>query len=138
MSGNSTILFIRGGRVITLLQGQLLPTPNIASSSFTNAKVVRVCVSSYNPKLGPYKISSRNHRTLRNIVGISLWSSKSAFEVVGFSRMASDAEGEDCQFKLSETTVLKIQRGDITRWFVDGSLDAIVSSFLFLCLACLI
>ncbi|OMO90022.1 Appr-1-p processing [Corchorus olitorius] len=40
---------------------------------------------------------------------------------------AAEGGGEDCHFKLSETTELKIQRGDITRWFVDGSSDAIVN-----------
>ncbi|KAE8702638.1 Detected protein of confused Function [Hibiscus syriacus] len=41
--------------------------------------------------------------------------------------MASATAGEDGQFKLSETSVLKIQKGDITRSFVDGSSDAIVN-----------
>ncbi|XWS65594.1 hypothetical protein CRYUN_Cryun05aG0127100 [Craigia yunnanensis] len=42
--------------------------------------------------------------------------------------MASATEGEHGRlFKLSETTELKIQKGDITKWFVDGSSDAIVN-----------
>ncbi|KAH1046192.1 hypothetical protein J1N35_036976 [Gossypium stocksii] len=38
-------------------------------------------------------------------------------------------EGEEVGniFKLSETTVLKIQKGDITLWFLNGSSDAIVN-----------
>lgn len=33
----------------------------------------------------------------------------------------------DC-FELSASSVLKLQKGDITSWFVDGKTDAIVSS----------
>lgn len=35
--------------------------------------------------------------------------------------------GGDGTFKLSDSSVLKIKKGDITQWFVDGSSDAIVS-----------
>ncbi|KAG4126916.1 hypothetical protein ERO13_D10G185525v2 [Gossypium hirsutum] len=59
-------------------------------------------------------------------------SEKDKFEVVGFSRMASATGGKEGEevgniFKLSETTVLKIQKGDITLWFLNGSSDAIVN-----------
>lgn len=58
-------------------------------------------------------------------------SEKDKFEVVGFSRMASATGGKEGEevgniFKLSETTVLKIQKGDITLWFLNGSSDAIL------------
>ncbi|KAG1371481.1 macro domain-containing protein VPA0103-like [Cocos nucifera] len=35
--------------------------------------------------------------------------------------------GGDC-FELSPSSVLKLQKGDITKWFVDGSTDAIVNA----------
>lgn len=38
-------------------------------------------------------------------------------------------DGKEVAFKLSENCVLKIVKGDITEWSVDGSSDAIVSSF---------
>ncbi|OMO90018.1 Appr-1-p processing [Corchorus olitorius] len=41
--------------------------------------------------------------------------------------MASAAGREDGHFKLSKTSLLKINKGDITKWFVDGSSDAIVN-----------
>lgn len=37
--------------------------------------------------------------------------------------------GGEC-FEVSPSSVLKLQKGDITKWFVDGSTDAIVSSRL--------
>ncbi|KAM0041862.1 putative Macro domain-containing protein [Helianthus debilis subsp. tardiflorus] len=41
-----------------------------------------------------------------------------------YSNMSGDAVA---QFNLSPTSLLKIQKGDITRWFIDGSSDAIVN-----------
>jgi O-acetyl-ADP-ribose deacetylase (regulator of RNase III) len=38
----------------------------------------------------------------------------------------SNGEEEGC-FRLSPSSILKIQKGDITDWFVDGSSDAIVN-----------
>jgi len=35
--------------------------------------------------------------------------------------------GEEGHFRLSPSNLLKIQKGDITQWFVDGSSDAIVN-----------
>ncbi|XP_023770995.1 uncharacterized protein LOC111919661 [Lactuca sativa] len=43
------------------------------------------------------------------------------------STNGGDAEKRMVQFNLSPTRVLKIQKGDITRWFIDGSYDAIVN-----------
>lgn len=45
------------------------------------------------------------------------------------SRRASSNMASNCgaQFNLSPTSVLKILKGDITRWFIDGSSDAIVN-----------
>ncbi|CAA2990799.1 Hypothetical predicted protein, partial [Olea europaea subsp. europaea] len=37
------------------------------------------------------------------------------------------------QFKLSPSNLLKIQKGDITLWSVDGSSDAIVRIWIFVC-----
>lgn len=45
---------------------------------------------------------------------------------VGFSRMSS-AAADAVAFQLSPSSVLKILKGDITRWSVDGSSDAIVN-----------
>ncbi|XP_057778432.1 uncharacterized protein LOC130997196 [Salvia miltiorrhiza] len=44
----------------------------------------------------------------------------------GFARMSS-AAADTVAFQLSPSSVLKIQKGDITRWSVDGSSDAIVN-----------
>ncbi|KAK2982418.1 hypothetical protein RJ640_026261 [Escallonia rubra] len=44
------------------------------------------------------------------------------------SRASTLANGEDRgHFRLSPVSVMKIQKGDITQWFVDGSSDAIVN-----------
>ncbi|KAL7589524.1 hypothetical protein Lser_V15G36076 [Lactuca serriola] len=46
------------------------------------------------------------------------------------SNMSSNGGGADksmAHFNLSPTSALKIQKGDITRWFIDGSSDAIVN-----------
>ncbi|KAK3003582.1 hypothetical protein RJ639_019988, partial [Escallonia herrerae] len=44
------------------------------------------------------------------------------------ARGSTLANGEDrCHFRLSPVSVMKIQKGDITQWFVDGSSDAIVN-----------
>ncbi|KAL6541653.1 hypothetical protein OROGR_011139 [Orobanche gracilis] len=48
---------------------------------------------------------------------------------VGFSTMSSgDCDGrQEAALQLSPSSVLKIQKGDITQWSVDGSSDAIVN-----------
>ncbi|KAL4574968.1 hypothetical protein LXL04_021808 [Taraxacum kok-saghyz] len=43
------------------------------------------------------------------------------------SANGGQAEKNVAQFHLSPTSSLKIQKGDITRWFIDGSSDAIVN-----------
>ncbi|KAG6533968.1 hypothetical protein ZIOFF_007847 [Zingiber officinale] len=50
---------------------------------------------------------------------------RSAMGMAGFS--ASSSDGSVRTFQLSPSSVLKIQKGDITVWSVDGSTDAIVS-----------
>lgn len=52
--------------------------------------------------------------------------------VTRFSTMstAGDDTRGTVSFKLSPSSFLKIQKGDITRWAVDGSSDAIVCLFL--------
>ncbi|XP_022764855.1 uncharacterized protein LOC111310034 [Durio zibethinus] len=113
----SSAILYRRGRV----GFQLFPTLTTASIC-SNTRIVSV--SSY---LKPtYKTFSRNHCTFVNIFKLSLTSS-SASGVVGFSNMASATGGEDGHFKLSETSNLIIKEGDITKWFVDGSSDAIVN-----------
>ncbi|XWS65593.1 hypothetical protein CRYUN_Cryun05aG0127000 [Craigia yunnanensis] len=118
----SNSIFSRGGRGIRFLAFQVFPTLTTASTC-SNTRIVGV--SSY-PKASSYKIFSRNHSTFQNTFKLSLTSSL-ACGVVGFSKMASETGGEDVHFKLSETIVLKIKKGDITQWFVDGSSDAIVN-----------
>lgn len=46
--------------------------------------------------------------------------------IAGVSTMASGGENS-VTFQLTPSSLLKIQKGDITRWSVDGSSDAIVS-----------
>ncbi|XP_031271318.1 uncharacterized protein LOC116129741 [Pistacia vera] len=48
---------------------------------------------------------------------------------VRVARMSSSSGqgGQDGHFKLSESSALVIKKGDITKWFVDGSSDAIVN-----------
>lgn len=48
---------------------------------------------------------------------------------VGFSRMSS-AAADSVAFPLSPSSLIKILKGDITRWSVDGSSDAIVRILL--------
>ncbi|XP_042453778.1 uncharacterized protein LOC122038203 isoform X2 [Zingiber officinale] len=51
---------------------------------------------------------------------------RSAMGMAGFS--ASSSDGSVRTFQLSPSSVLKIQKGDITVWSVDGSTDAIVNA----------
>lgn len=55
--------------------------------------------------------------------------SRTAATVVRAQTMSfsSISGGDDGDFKLSESSVLKIKKGDITQWSIDGSSDAIVS-----------
>ncbi|OMO63682.1 hypothetical protein CCACVL1_22355 [Corchorus capsularis] len=105
-------------RAIKVSAFQSLPTLTLASPSSA-----AFCLY---PKPSTCKILSRRHHstTFHNPLKPSLTSS-TASGVVGFSKMASAAGEEDGQFKLSETSLLKINKGDITKWFVDGSSDAI-------------
>ncbi|XP_017984117.1 PREDICTED: macro domain-containing protein VPA0103 isoform X1 [Theobroma cacao] len=119
---SSSSMLFRGGRGIRLLAFQHFPTLTTASTS-SSTRIVSF--SSY-PYPTSYKIFSRNHCTFQNIFKLSL-TSPSGCGVVGFSKMASAAGGEDGHFKLSETSELIIKKGDITRWFVDGASDAIVN-----------
>ncbi|KAL0317011.1 UNVERIFIED_CONTAM: Macro domain-containing protein [Sesamum angustifolium] len=56
-------------------------------------------------------------------------SSGGTVTAVGFSTMSSGGDGghQVVEFRLTPSSVLKIQKGDITRWSVDGSSDAIVN-----------
>lgn len=45
--------------------------------------------------------------------------------------LSSDQRSEEGHFKLSESAALVIKKGDITKWSVDGSSDAIVSAFMY-------
>lgn len=61
--------------------------------------------------------------------GFSSSDSGGAGTAAKVSTPSSKGDDEHClvQFMLSSTSALKIQKGDITRWFVDGSSDAIVN-----------
>ncbi|KAK8546048.1 hypothetical protein V6N12_026852 [Hibiscus sabdariffa] len=117
MIGSSVLS--RGSRGIRLLAFH----PHLTAVTCSNT---RVALPSSYPKTPPHKIFSRNPSTSQNILEPSFPSSPSR-GVVGFSAMASATAGEDGRFKLSETSVLKINKGDITQWFIDGSSDAIVN-----------
>ncbi|XP_052184732.1 uncharacterized protein LOC127796580 [Diospyros lotus] len=83
-----------------------------------------------------------SHRSLRTLAGgpVSIFDSQKSF-ISGLnnggrssaSRVLATMSNERAQtqglvhFKLSPTCDLKIQKGDITKWFVDGSSDAIVN-----------
>lgn len=122
MISNYILSSARGGTGIRFLAFQVIPTLTTASTC-SNTRIVSF--SSY-PEPTSCKIFGRDRSTFQNISKLSLTSSP-ACGVVGFSKMASAAAAEDGHFKLSETSVLKIKKGDITQWFVDGSSDAIVS-----------
>lgn len=109
----STLILSRGGRGIKVLpfHSHLIPATTTIASLFSH------------PNPTSFKIAFKN--PLQNIVE----SSSPVRGIVGFSIMASATAGEDGHFKLSETSVLKINKGDITKWFIDGSSDAIVSPF---------
>nr|DAD25802.1 TPA_asm: hypothetical protein HUJ06_027270 [Nelumbo nucifera] len=54
---------------------------------------------------------------------------------VSIARASITSNGGDdrmVHFALSRLSALKIQKGDITRWFVDGTSDAIVSNYFLL------
>ncbi|KAI3458459.1 hypothetical protein Pfo_015122 [Paulownia fortunei] len=71
------------------------------------------------PLLRPFSvISNPRHR-----------SSGGTTIAVGFSTMSSGGsdDRQEVKLQLSPSSVLKIQKGDITRWSVDGSSDAIVN-----------
>ncbi|KAI3517500.1 hypothetical protein L1887_16715 [Cichorium endivia] len=56
-----------------------------------------------------------------------LQGSGAARALSNMSANGGDAEKSVAHFNLSPTSALKIQKGDITRWFIDGSSDAIVN-----------
>ncbi|KAA8539685.1 hypothetical protein F0562_026377 [Nyssa sinensis] len=76
--------------------------------------------------------SSHLRALIRPFIFISKMEENSGFARGGGSRSARvSTGGEDSHrivsFPLSPSSALKIQKGDITRWFVDGSSDAIVN-----------
>ncbi|KAB2046884.1 hypothetical protein ES319_A13G007200v1 [Gossypium barbadense] len=115
----STSILSRGGRGIRFLpfHRHLIPATTTTCSTTTLATL------SSHPNPTSFKIATKNPAPLQNIVK----SSSPVPGIVGFSMMASATAGEDGHFKLSETSVLKINKGDITKWFIDGSSDAIVN-----------
>ncbi|KAI3470958.1 hypothetical protein Pfo_027621 [Paulownia fortunei] len=73
-------------------------------------------VAAIQPLLRPFSVIS----TTRHCIGVGGGG--------GFSKMSSGGgEGRQVVYQLSESSVLKIKKGDITRWSVDGSSDAIVN-----------
>ncbi|XVE90987.1 hypothetical protein DITRI_Ditri20bG0119500 [Diplodiscus trichospermus] len=114
-------MLCRWARETRFLGIQVFPTLT-TSSTCSDTRIVSV---SSDLKPTSYKIFSRNHITFTDIFTLSLTSSPACG--VGFSKMAAATGEEDGYFKLSETSVLKIKKGDVTQWFVDGSSDAIVN-----------
>ncbi|OVA17272.1 Macro domain [Macleaya cordata] len=86
--------------------------------------------NSSNTLLRTFRTSSLITTTKRGI-GVGLWSSSSiAAAAAGRDiSMTSNGGGDDrrriVHFSLSSSSSLKIQQGDITKWFVDGASDAI-------------
>ncbi|KAL9255944.1 Macro domain-containing protein [Drosera capensis] len=70
-------------------------------------------------------------KTRRIINRTTQSSSALGVRIIGFANMSVSGGGGDrvgvVEFPLSQTSVLKISKGDITKWFVDGSSDAIVN-----------
>ncbi|KAA3454157.1 macro domain-containing protein [Gossypium australe] len=116
----STSIISRGGRGI-----RFLPFHRHLIPATTTCSTTTLATLSSHPNPTSFRIATKNPAPLQNIVK----SSSPVPGIVGFSMMASATAGEDGHFKLSETSVLKINKGDITKWFIDGSSDAIVSPF---------
>ncbi|MBA0601903.1 hypothetical protein Gorai_002106 [Gossypium raimondii] len=116
----STSILSRGGRGI-----RFLPFHRHLIPASTTCSTTTLATLSSHPNPTSFKIATKNPAPFQNIVK----SSSPVPGIVGFSMMASATAGEDGHFKLSETSVLKINKGDITKWFIDGSSDAIVSPF---------
>ncbi|MBA0751245.1 hypothetical protein Gogos_000184 [Gossypium gossypioides] len=112
----STSILSRGGRGI-----RFLPFHRHLIPATTTCSTTTFATLSSHPNPTSFKIATKNPAPFQNIVK----SSSPVPGIVGFSMMASATAGEDGHFKLSETSVLKINKGDITKWFIDGSSDAI-------------
>ncbi|KAL0740092.1 hypothetical protein Bca4012_081605 [Brassica carinata] len=91
-------------------------------SPLHSSSIVRSASSSSGATL----ISAVNTARLRNdSSSFILSSTKKTSRVITVSSMASGGEG--AVFNLSDSSLLKIVKGDITRWSVDASSDAIVN-----------
>ncbi|XP_042459148.1 macro domain-containing protein VPA0103-like [Zingiber officinale] len=106
-----------------------------ASSSFLLSKAARHLITPSLRRLTRVPAVENPLRTFRTIPVFPISSSSGMEQQVashpaaaraGFS--ASSAGGSVLTFQFSPLSVLKIQKGDITLWSVDGSTDAIVNA----------
>ncbi|XP_071686386.1 uncharacterized protein [Rutidosis leptorrhynchoides] len=100
---------------------QILPSiRSLIASPLSNISLNPKLISRYTPPISQFSISVNLHRTSQSV------SSSSRSRVL--SSMSTNGGNAVAQFNLSPTTALKIQKGDITRWFIDSSSDAIVNA----------
>ncbi|KAL0926359.1 hypothetical protein M5K25_002581 [Dendrobium thyrsiflorum] len=110
-----------------------------ASSVFLNGaalRLIQVVLSHGNPRRFPkLPVSDRRHFSIRALARMEETSISSNAVIAGEAKAGISSSagrrerlGEvDC-FELSSSSVLKLQKGDITSWFVDGKTDAIVNA----------
>ncbi|XP_012091149.1 macro domain-containing protein VPA0103 isoform X2 [Jatropha curcas] len=121
-------------RGLLVVGARLSPTPRflLAASPYYSFSF---SINSLNQRfLESKSIHYCHHRSLnkRLLLRLPLTSSSSIMSQMessaGVSTKASfDNGGDTTVFPLSSSSVLKINKGDITKWFVDGSSDAIVN-----------
>lgn len=111
---------------MNILSGSLsrlrFPKP-LSSSNPRNLRRTRPAFTNHVP--------NRRLRTLVNPVSIIPKTKRTSLHIVGrltSVRVSTMSNGtEEIRFPLSPSSALVIHKGDITKWFVDGSSDAIVS-----------
>ncbi|EEF41571.1 macro domain-containing protein VPA0103 [Ricinus communis] len=99
----------------------LSPTILVSTSTFTSLET-SIPLYSINQ---PYSRKQIPKKYLKN--HIPLTSSHIMASSAGLSTNGGDTDINTAVFPLSSSSVLKINKGDITKWFVDGSSDAIVN-----------
>ncbi|XP_021684782.2 uncharacterized protein LOC110668061 isoform X2 [Hevea brasiliensis] len=111
-----------------LLVGSRLSTPRFLVAASPHSSLSLSCNNAY---LVKRSLHYCHHRLLKK--HLPLTSSSSIMAQIessaGVSTAPSFDDGGDniTVFPLSSSSVLKINKGDITKWFVDGSSDAIVN-----------
>lgn len=127
-TGESHWDFFCNGYSLSSLFDSPIEMSGACSSSFFLSEVARLLNDpsprSFAGRLA-FKSLTRCFRTARSSLMEEAPRGSSA-ATAGFS--SSSGGGEVRSFPLSPSSVLKIQKGDITVWSVDGQTDAIVSS----------